>query len=123
VREVAGPAPMARLLEGLGFDVNERTQRCACLLCGGSNPSDFSWAESALWYCYSCGVGGDRIAVVRAVRRCSFREALEFLNSLAGVPLGMRRASREEIARNLADREREARERCRLILPSERQWY
>jgi hypothetical protein len=102
-------APMARLLEALGFDVNKRTRRCACLLYGGSNPSAFSWAESGIWYCYSCGAGGNRIALVRAVRRCHSRGALEFLALLADVTLGRRRASREEIALIQADREREGR--------------
>jgi phage/plasmid primase-like uncharacterized protein len=98
-REIAALVPMGRLLESLGFAVDERTRRAPCLLHSGSNPTAFSWTESGLWRCHStCGRGGDRIALVRAVRRCSFREAVEYLAVLAGVEYRSRRISRREIA-------------------------
>jgi CHC2 zinc finger len=106
VREIAALAPMARLLESLGFEVNERTKRCACILHGGSNRSAFSWTESGLWKCHSCGAGGDRIALVRVAKKCSFREAVEFLSVLAGVTCRVGRISRREIERVQARRER-----------------
>ncbi|MBZ5502349.1 MAG: hypothetical protein LAN59_08915 [Acidobacteriia bacterium] len=84
-REITALVAMPRLLASLGFVVNERTRRCACTLHGGSNPSAFAWTDSGLWRCHSCGAGGDRIALIRAVRSCSFGEALRFLASLAGV--------------------------------------
>lgn len=84
-REVAALVPMPHLLEALGFIVNERTRRCACLIHGGSNRSAFSWTDAGWWKCHSCDAGGDRIALVRAVRQCSFREAVKFLATLAGV--------------------------------------
>lgn len=34
VREIAALVPMARLLETLGFEANERTRRCTCILHG-----------------------------------------------------------------------------------------
>jgi len=86
-REVASQVPMADLLNQLGFHVNERTRRSACRIHGGRNSSAFSWTESGFWRCHSCGAGGDRIALVRAMRQCSFREAVEFLATLAGVSL------------------------------------
>jgi hypothetical protein len=106
VREVAALAPMARLLEALGLEVNERSRRCACLLHAGSNRTAFSWREDGLWHCFSCGAGGDRVALVQAVRRCGFVEAVKFLAALAGVEYRGRRVSRRQLARMHARRER-----------------
>jgi hypothetical protein len=105
-REVAALVGMPELLRALGFDVNARTRRCPCVLHGGENPSAFSWREDGLWRCHSCGAGGDRIALVRAVRECGFREAVRFLAGLAGVEYRGRRVSREEVAQIYAQRER-----------------
>jgi hypothetical protein len=98
VREIAALVALPRLLAALGFEANERSRRCACILHGGTNRTAFSWTEAGLWKCHSCGAGGDRIALVRAVRQCSFREAVEFLAALAGVEFRSRRVSRREIA-------------------------
>jgi phage/plasmid primase-like uncharacterized protein len=105
-REIAALVPPARLLSALGFEVIERTRRCACILHGGSNRTAFSWTEAGLWKCYSCGAGGDRIGLVKAVRQCSFREAVEFLAALAGVEFRSRRVSPQEIAETRQRRER-----------------
>jgi hypothetical protein len=115
VRAVTELVPMPRLLSELGFAVNERTRREPCLLHGGSNPSAFAWTEAGLWKCHSCGAGGDRIALVRAVRRCSFREAVEFLAVLAGVEYKPGLVSRETIERQRQLREREAAEADSLL--------
>jgi len=109
-REISGLVAMPRLLSALGFGVSERTRRCACVLHGGTNRTAFSWTEAGLWKCHSCGAGGDRIALVRAVRRCSFRGAVEFLAAFAGVEFRARRASRREIAH--AKRRRDRAERA-----------
>ena len=98
--------PPALLLSMLGFEVNEKTRRCACILHGGSNRTAFSWTEVGLWKCHSCGAGGDRIALVKAVRRCSFRGAVEFLAALAGVKFRSGRVSRREIVQTSQRRER-----------------
>src|SRR5712691_2912375 len=92
-REIAVLVPTAQLLAALGFDVNERTRRCACILHGGANPTAFSWREDGRWHCFSCGRGGDRIALVRAVCGCSFREAVTFLAQLAGVEYRVQKLS------------------------------
>jgi hypothetical protein len=111
---VAALVPMPRLLESLGFGVNERTRRCACILHGGSNRSAFSWTEAGLWKCHSCGAGGDRIALVRAVRNCGFREAVTFLAGLAGVEFQNHRLFRAEIAQKRHRRERAERAAWRV---------
>ena len=84
-RQVSALVVMSRLLVELGFGVNRRARRCACIIHNGSNPSAFAWTDSGLWRCHSCERGGDKIALVREVRHCSFREAVEFLAALAGV--------------------------------------
>ena len=83
-RQIAEQVDMVHLLQALGFMVSPRTRRCACLLHGGNNRSAFSWTDN-LWYCHVCHAGGDRIHLVRAVRDCSFHEAVGFLAALAGV--------------------------------------
>jgi hypothetical protein len=105
LREVTALVPMPRLLEALGIPVNERTRRCRCILHGGTNPSAFSWCEDGIWHCHACGAGGDRIALVRAVRKCSFYKAMEFLSEIAGVTYLPQRASAREFERMARHRE------------------
>jgi len=105
-REIAGLVPMARLLAALGFAVNERTRRCACLLHGGSNQTALSWREDGRWHCHSCGRGGDKITLVREARSCSFRDAVVFLAALAGVDYRERRVSAQDIKRARERRQR-----------------
>jgi hypothetical protein len=105
-REIATLVPMASLLGSLGFIVNERTRRAPCLLHAGHNYSAFSWTEGGLWRCHSCGRGGDRIALVRAAKGYSFRDAVMYLAALAGVKFCAPRLSRQEISRRLMLRQR-----------------
>ncbi len=105
-REIALLVPMPRVLTALGFAVNERTRRAPCILHGGSNVSAFSWTETGLWKCHSCGEGGDRIALIRAVRDCSFRGAVDFLATLAGVTYSHQKQSRAEIEQSRNHRKR-----------------
>jgi hypothetical protein len=113
-REVAALVTMPRLLAALGFEANERTRRCACRLHGGTNQTAFSWTDSGLWRCHSCGRGGDRIALIRASRQCSFSEAVEFLAALVGIEFHSRRLSRREIARTQRRQERAERAAWRI---------
>ena len=85
VKDLAGAIPMARILEHLGFTINEKRHRATCLLHGGSNPTSFAWREDGHWHCFSCGARGDRIDLIRAARQCTFREAVKFLAVLAGI--------------------------------------
>jgi CHC2 zinc finger len=98
-REVTDLVDMPTLLRELGFDVNERTHRAPCILHSGSNPTAFSWTDDGRWHCFSCELGGDKIALVRAVRQCSFREAMEFLATMAGAEYRPSRISAHEIER------------------------
>jgi CHC2-type zinc finger protein len=98
-RQIAALVPMGVLLGALGFIVNKRTRRCACLIHGGSNPTAFAWTDAGLWKCHSCGAGGDRIALVRAVRQCSFRDSVELLAALVGVEYHPAKLSGAEVER------------------------
>ena len=90
-RDISMRVPMTLLLSALAVEVNERKRRTACPLHSGSNRSAFSWREDGLWHCFSCGAGGDRITLVRAIRNCTFPEAVQFLAELAGVSYRSRR--------------------------------
>jgi len=118
-RQIAALVPMVVLLAALGFTVNPHTRRCACILHGGNNPTALSWTvDSGLWRCHSCGAGGDRIALVRAVRQCSFREAVEFLAGIVGVEYHAGKLSRTEFERARQQREAEL-ATARLLVDAE----
>jgi hypothetical protein len=104
--EVASMVDMARLLETLGFSVNTRTHRCPCLIHGGQNQSTFTWTDDGRWFCFSCGIGGDRIALVMAAKQCSFPDAMSFLSTMTGTPFTIRRKSRVEIRKSGQRRQR-----------------
>lgn len=97
--------PMEQLLASLGFVVNERTRRATCLIHSGSNSSAFAWRDDGRWHCHSCSAGGDKISLVRAVKKCGFRDAVEILAALAGVEFQANRADIGEIKRLQAERE------------------
>lgn len=98
--------PMLPLFEALGIRANERTRRGSCPIHGGSNPTAFAWRDDGRWHCFSCGAGGDKIALVQAIRKCSFREAVAFLAGLVGVKLGSPRVSRRDLERRAQQRVR-----------------
>ena len=105
-REISALVPVTVLLRALGFELNGRARRCVCILHGGSNPSSFSWRDDGRWHCFSCGRGGDRIALVRAARSCGFRQAVEYLAQLAGISYSPERRSLSEVAQLRARRQR-----------------
>jgi len=101
---------MRRLLAALEIEANERTHRGPCRILShghsGANASVFSWRDNGCWYCFARSVGGDRIALVRAVRQCSFRDAMDFLAALAGVQYRPQRLSVAEVHRAQQTRDR-----------------
>jgi hypothetical protein len=103
-QEISDLVGMLALLLALGFEANERTHRAPCILHSGSNPTAFSWRDDGRWHCFSCGLGGDKIALVRTVRRCTFREAIDFLATLSGIEYQPSRISAREIERTKSAR-------------------
>jgi hypothetical protein len=116
--DVAGLVEMPVLLRALGFDLNQRTRRAPCILHTGSNPTAFSWTDDGRWHCFSCERGGDKIALVRAVRSCSFPEAVDFLASLAGVEYSPSPVSAHEFERARVARV-QARRNARTLVDAE----
>jgi hypothetical protein len=114
-RDVAAQVSMRALLRELGFAVNQRTHRCSCPLHAGKNPSAFSWRETGEWFCFSCGRGGDKLALVQEAKRCDFKDALKFLAALAGVNLEDTRNFRDELARTRREHKQREIERARLM--------
>ena len=104
--EISALAPMADILQELGFHVNARTHRAPCVLHGGRNPSAFSWTESGEWFCHNCGFGGDRFELVKRVKNCGFRDALAFLAHLSGVELSSHRPTSQQWAERRRKEER-----------------
>lgn len=96
---------MPILLEALSISVNTRTRRARCPVHGGDSPYSFSWNQQGWWHCFACGAGGDRLELVRAVRKCKFPEAVQFLADLAGVEYRGRRISAAELAMQQERRE------------------
>ncbi len=105
-KDVAALVRMPDLLDSLGIQVNARTRRASCLLHNGSNPSAFSWRDDGVWFCFTCGKGGDKLTLVQAVRRCSFLYALHFLAALAGVEWAALNTA--EVRRQLTEAKRKA---------------
>jgi hypothetical protein len=72
------------LLLSLGFEkVNETIQRASCLLHAGSNGSSFSWNENS-FFCFACNNKGDKIDLIRQVKHCTFKDAVNYLSTLTG---------------------------------------
>ncbi len=102
--QIKAKVPMAELLRELGFDISERSRRTSCRIHGGRDRTAFSWNES-VGHCFSCGFAGDKIALVQAVLKCDFRQALQYLANLAGVGISDDRPSFSQLHKH---REKEA---------------
>ncbi|HXF56332.1 MAG TPA: CHC2 zinc finger domain-containing protein [Actinomycetota bacterium] len=63
--------------------------RGRCPLCQASNPTTLTvWPGSGRWRCWRCGVGGDAVTWVLAVRPAlDYRSALTYLAMRAGISL------------------------------------
>lgn len=80
------------LLEQLGFTIESESSkeiRCACIIHGGDNTTSFRVNRDLnTWVCFShkCHelYGNDLFGLVRSVNKCSFMQALEYLEELTG---------------------------------------
>lgn len=105
--DIAPLVPMTNLLGALEIAVNTRTRRASCILHGGGNRTCFSWRDDGVWFCFSCGRGGDKFSLVQEVRKCGFLDALRYLAAMAGVEWAALNTA--EIRRQLAEAKRKAR--------------
>ncbi len=88
-REIVGHAivQLPSLLAALGFD-RARARRTACVLCGATNRTTFSFdSERGVWHCFRCGAGGGVLDLVQAVHGFDREGALRWLSHMVGVPL------------------------------------
>lgn len=80
------------LLESLGFKITNRNKhelRASCLIHGGDNSTAFRFnLQTKTWVCFShkCHdvFGRDIIALIQAVKDCTFMEAVSFLSDITG---------------------------------------
>lgn len=60
--------------------------RCRCPLHGGENPTSFSVSKDGqVFFCFSCGRGGDVVSLVKELYRLDFKDALKYLAQKAGI--------------------------------------
>lgn len=67
------------------------------------SPSFTVFPATRSFYCFGCGAGGDVISFVMRAENLDYREAIEFLAKLAGIPIEEETEQRE---RNAVSRER-----------------
>lgn len=106
----AKAADIMEIANRLGLDGLKRAGRewvGPCPVCGGSDRFGIS-PDRGVYNCRSCG-GGDAIGLVRLVRSCGFRDALDFIVGAADVPLDPREAARRARAAAETKRRREER--------------
>lgn len=58
-----------------------REYKGLCPFHGDRNPSMSVVPHKAMWYCHSCGEGGDAITFVQRIEACSFPRAMEILGA------------------------------------------
>lgn len=83
-----------QLLESLGFEVGRNHNvKCACPIHGGDNLNAFTYTRNtkfgAVWKCWThqCDkkYGSDLIALVRAIKNCTFYEAVNYILKVANI--------------------------------------
>ena len=84
----AQAAPIVAVAAALGLEVAGRKARCfnAAAHKSGTDetPALVFFPDANRFRCFACGVSGDAIDLVQAVRKVAFREAVEFLLGLGG---------------------------------------
>jgi hypothetical protein len=80
--DAARTVPLLEVASRLGLGEGRRAGADQVVLCpmhGDSKPSLRLNARKGLWFCDPCGVGGDAIGLVCAVRGIKFKEAVSWL--------------------------------------------
>ena len=84
------------VLRGLGFEPH-RWNRAACVICGSTNKTAFSFdPEAGTFHCFRCDSGGGVLCLVEAALGCDRRAALRWLADFFGLQLGDCRLSASE---------------------------
>ncbi|MFN8472797.1 MAG: CHC2 zinc finger domain-containing protein [Anaerolineae bacterium] len=81
--------PIAEVVARFGIELRPSGRtfvgRCPFHADGG-RPNFHVYPATGSWFCYRCGVGGDVIGFVRRMERCSFRQAVERIESVTVTP-------------------------------------
>lgn len=89
--------PIPALAEALGIETVGRHARCFNVAAhhkkSDVHPSLALFADSGRYRCFSCGVQGDAIDLVRAIKQCGFPEAVAWIESLTGQEVMRRQAA------------------------------
>lgn len=64
-----------------------RMERGLCPFHNEKTPSFFVYPETASFYCFGCGAGGDAITFVKRIQNLDYPEAVRFLAARVGMPL------------------------------------
>lgn len=94
IQQIKDSVDGSGLLQALGFEIKKETSdeiRCRCIIHGGDNDTAFRFKKSTKNFsCYTHGCheeSSDIVGLVCAVRKCTFKEAIEFLSEFTGIPL------------------------------------
>lgn len=86
-QEVLDRVRVSDIVSALGIHLPRRGNRTKCPIHRGDNPT-FSFDEKkGVWYCFACGEGGGKVALVRRALGYEPKASLEWIAELAGVPL------------------------------------
>jgi len=86
-RDVLDRVSMAHILTALNVRPRPRGNRTICPVHNGNNETlSFNETKGA-WYCFSCGEGGGKIALVSKVHGYKPQQALKWIAALAGIEL------------------------------------
>ncbi|MDL2294210.1 DNA primase [Ruminococcaceae bacterium OttesenSCG-928-D13] len=64
-----------------------RTEKGLCPFHNEKTPSFVVYPETASFYCFGCGTGGDAITFVKLIQNLDYVEAVKFLAARAGMPM------------------------------------
>jgi hypothetical protein len=109
--KVAGAIQFRNVFVDLGGHVHKRERRAACLLCAGRSKWTLSYTAEGLWHCHRCHAGGDVFTLVELANGISFKHALGYLATTAGIDVGL--FDSDELDRHIKEqREQRERQRC-----------
>ncbi len=100
IKEVAN-LRIEEIFEALGINYRERYNYvvAACPIHGGDRPDAFSWhLDRGMWKCFSRGceedTGSDIFGLIRGIKECGFKDAVEFLSKFINMSLDPEEISR-----------------------------
>lgn len=85
IQKIKNSIMMEDLLSLLGFEnVGKIKNRVKCIFHESNSIRNFSYNDD-LFYCFNCGVKGDKVKLVMLTKKYSFGEAIKFLANITGI--------------------------------------